>query len=317
VRDHDPSGSQTTVTIPRAERRRRRGLRRFLAALVAIAALAAAAWGGWNYLLPHHATVPQVAGRSVDEARALLTDDGFTVRVAKGVYSLKVPAGSVIKVDPVPGTTLSRGSVVTIVPSLGAQPIPVPDVGGATVDQATKILQRAGFSVGDQQQKFSDTIDTGKVIGTIPALGQDAPEQSAITLVVSKGPAPKPIPKVVGRDVKRATSALQTLGFTVKIERKFSSSIDIDVVMAVDPTEGTKSPYGSVATLTVSKGPRSFACPDFRGMSLSEARALAASHGLLVSALPVPGSSGTTVVSQIPNPGDTVHYGTTITLYYA
>jgi beta-lactam-binding protein with PASTA domain len=52
-------------------------------------------------------------------------------------------------------------------------------------------------------------------------------------------------------------------------------------------------------------------------MSLADARALAASYGLSVSALPVPGASGTTVVSQIPDPGTTVHYGMTIALYYA
>ena len=111
----------------------------------------------------------------------MLTAEGFTVRVAKGVYTLKVAEGGVVKIDPVPGTTLSRGAVVTIVPSLGAQPIPVPDVGGTTVDQATMTLERAGFQVGDQQMKFSDTIGKGKVFyfrpghETYPVFRQEIP----------------------------------------------------------------------------------------------------------------------------------------------
>ena len=52
-------------------------------------------------------------------------------------------------------------------------------------------------------------------------------------------------------------------------------------------------------------------------MSVDAARALAESVGLNLTALPVPGSSGGNIVSQLPPSGTRVRYGSTITVYHA
>jgi eukaryotic-like serine/threonine-protein kinase len=308
----------TTVTIPRLERRRRRGLRRFLGTVLALAALAAAAWGAWAYLLPHHVEVPDVAGLSVSAASAKLNDAGLHVRLAGGVYSLSVPRGDVVKLRPATGVSLERGATVTIVPSLGPPLRPVPQVKGATVAEATKAIQHAGFRVGDTRSRWSATVPVDHVIGTAPAFGQKAPERSALSLIVSKGPPPRPVPKdLVGLDVDKAKAELTSAGFTWKVVERFSDTAPVGAVLGADPKPGTQARFGSAVTLSVSKGPQTFPCPDFVGMSLGDARALAASAGLRVAALPVPGATGTTVASQVPTAGDIVRAGATITLYYA
>jgi beta-lactam-binding protein with PASTA domain len=52
-------------------------------------------------------------------------------------------------------------------------------------------------------------------------------------------------------------------------------------------------------------------------MSVDDAKAAAERAGLELTALPVPGSSGGSIVSQLPPPGTRVRYGSTITAYYA
>jgi beta-lactam-binding protein with PASTA domain len=52
-------------------------------------------------------------------------------------------------------------------------------------------------------------------------------------------------------------------------------------------------------------------------MTVDAARARAESVGLELTALPVPGSSGGSIVSQLPPAGTRVRYGSTITVYYA
>jgi beta-lactam-binding protein with PASTA domain len=69
--------------------------------------------------------------------------------------------------------------------------------------------------------------------------------------------------------------------------------------------------------LTVSLGPEYFDCPSFVGMSVDEARVVAERHGLGLTGLEVPGGSGSNVVSQIPDAGTRVRYGSTVTVYYA
>ena len=57
--------------------------------------------------------VDAVVGYSIDTARKKLTDAGFTVTVVDGV-SNDLPAGTVIAQDPLPGTELAPGSVITL-----------------------------------------------------------------------------------------------------------------------------------------------------------------------------------------------------------
>jgi beta-lactam-binding protein with PASTA domain len=262
--------------------------------------------------------VPDVAGLSVSAASARLNDAGLHVRLAGGVYSLSVPRGEVVKLRPVTGVSLERGATVTIVPSLGPPLRPVPQVKGATVAEATTTIRHAGFRVGDTNGRWDATIPVDRVIGTAPAFGEKAPMRSALMLIVSKGPPPRPVPKdLVGLDVEKAKAELVSGGFAVKVGERFSDTVSIGVVIGANPKPGAKAPYGSTVTLTVSKGPQTFPCPNFVGLSLVDARTLAASVGLRVAALPVPGATGTTVASQVPKAGDTVRAGATITLYYA
>jgi beta-lactam-binding protein with PASTA domain len=90
-------------------------------------------------------------------------------------------------------------------------------------------------------------------------------------------------------------------------------------VITMTPTGGPSvtAPYGSDITLKVSVGPESFPAPNFFGLTLAEARALAKRYGLRVSFIQVPGSTGQHVVSQLPATGSTVQYDEVIALYYA
>jgi serine/threonine-protein kinase len=319
VDDGDGSASParaTTVTIPRAERRRRRGLRRAIGALAAVAALAAAAWGAWTYAVPHTIAVPDVVGTPLEEARARLQDAGFVVRVRPGEHSLEVATGSVLSVQPAPGTELDDGATVALTPSLGPPPVEVPAVRGGTVQKATAALDAAGLAVGATRERYSDAVPVGRVIGTLPPAGETIPQLSEVTLVVSLGPPPVEVPRVVGLTEQRARTRLEAAGFEVTVATDFSKRVPRGEVLAQSARAGTELPKGSPVTITVSLGPEVFPAPDLVGMSLAEARDVAEEHGLAITAYQVPGTSGTTVISQLPPAGTELRYGSTITVYY-
>ncbi|WP_250444381.1 transglycosylase domain-containing protein [Actinotalea sp. C106] len=70
--------------------------------------------------------IPSVSGQSVDAARQTLVTRGFNAVVsADPVYS-SAPAGTVAYTTPGSGSSATRGSVVTIVPSRGPEPQPEP-----------------------------------------------------------------------------------------------------------------------------------------------------------------------------------------------
>jgi beta-lactam-binding protein with PASTA domain len=306
----------TTQTIPRVERARRRRWRNVVGIVLLIVAVASAAWGAWTYVVPHHATVPQLAGVPVDRARSQLEDLGLGVRIGKGDYSTTYANGQVVNTSPDAGVRLDRGQTVTLIPSLGPPLVVVPALQGKTLDQARHALESDLLTLGDHTRQWSKSVPAGRIISQ--SKSGKAPEGSGIDVVVSKGPPPTPVPDVGGKKQKPATKVLEHAGFTVTPKIGFSDSIPKGTVIKTEPAGGGQAPYGSAIALVVSVGPQTFPCPDFTGMGLDEATALAKADGLHVSAFAVGAAQAPYMVfSQLPSAGSTVSYGGTITLYYA
>ncbi len=305
-----------TETIPRVERTRKRRGRRVLGAVLAVVLVGAAAWGTWTYLIPHTAVIPPVVGETTDDATAALSDLGFQVTLAKGRYDEDLRRGTVLAVDPAEGTELDQGAAVTLVPSLGPPPVPVPSVKGETLQDAGTALQNGGLQVGDVARVFHPTIPEGSVVKQAPVDGE-APQGSEVDLWVSKGHAPVPVPKVTGKSQADAQALLREAGFTVVVQTAFSDKIDRGIVIESTPAQGVEADHESAVTITVSLGPEEFSAPSLTGLSPDQAKAKAAEYGLEVTYFRVPNTAQTTVISQTPAAGTTVRYGDTITLFVA
>jgi serine/threonine-protein kinase len=307
-----------TASIPRMERhrKRRRTIKRFIGAVLLLGLLSGAAWGTWTYAIPHTAVIPELEGRTVEAARDRLTELGFEVVLVGGRNDMQVPAGHVLVVRPSAGATLDQGTRVTIVPSKGPPPVAVPSVIGDPLKKAKEAMRDAGLRITSVKHRFDGRVPVDHVISQHPATGR-IPKGSAVSLVVSDGPKPVPIPDVRGMAQDRAVKVLGAKGFEVVIEEAFSKQVARGDAVGTDPATGSELQPGETIVLTVSLGPEYFDCPDFFGMSVDEARAVAGQHGLELTALPVPGSSGNSVVSQIPGGGTRIRYGSTVTVYYA
>ncbi|MDR7111266.1 membrane peptidoglycan carboxypeptidase [Microbacterium trichothecenolyticum] len=127
------------------------------------------------------ADLPNVVGKSVDEATKILTDAGFTVEVGGPVDSDQ-PAGVVAAQNPGAGK-VAGGSTVTINPSNG-EGIAVPDVSGRSLDDAKKALRSAGFgNVGDGTCTADASLGAQTKAGaTNPGAGSVVNRNASITV---------------------------------------------------------------------------------------------------------------------------------------
>src|SRR5439155_1617742 len=73
------------------------------------------------------------------------------------------------------------------VPSDDPAPVEVPNGVGETYDEASKALTAKRFKVS-RVDEYSDTVPAGQVIRHTPVKGAEAPRDSTVTVVVSKGP---------------------------------------------------------------------------------------------------------------------------------
>ena len=310
-----------TVTIPgrsigRSKRKHRKGWVA-LGIVLALLAIGGAAWASWTYLIPHEVDVPKVVGLSVDEAQTRVADAGLVVRIADGRYSTKVPAGDVLTVQPAEGSTLEQGDRVTLIPSLGPRPVPVPNLLGLPLGEAKQALRDADLKVGHVTKEFNERFDTDQVIQQSVRADAEAPLGSEIDLVVSKGPTPVPLEKVAGLQQDEAVAVLEAQGFVVDVQQEFSDRIQKGTVISQTPAKGTDLQPGRTVTIVVSEGPPEFPMPNVVGMGRDEAVAKLRSLGLLVDVAIVPGHGGTRVVFQEPASGTTVHAADLVHIYVA
>ncbi|MEO3753073.1 Stk1 family PASTA domain-containing Ser/Thr kinase [Streptomyces sp. B6B3] len=123
--------------------------------------------------------VPNVVGLPEAEAKQVLRAEGFVVSVAEERVDSPEEAGTVAEQSPGPSGTAAAGETITLTLSSGPEMIVVPDVRGESVDEATEILQEAGFEVDVNQVFFSGEVFNQSVHG-----GDRAPRGSTITLWV-------------------------------------------------------------------------------------------------------------------------------------
>lgn len=125
-------------------------------------------------------TIPKIGELSGSDYEKALTDAGFSV-TKQEEFSDSVPEGAVISVDPAEGTQLYRGDAVTLTISKGPELLEVPNVVGKQRDEATRILEEAGFNVAVKEL-------LGGYFGTVrlqdTAGGTKAKKSSTITLTI-------------------------------------------------------------------------------------------------------------------------------------
>src|SRR5690606_17659838 len=130
--------------------------------------------------------VPQVTGLTEDAAKDSLEKLGLEANVTEQEAPDQEP-GTVTSQNPPAGGQVDIGSEVTIFVATERGPVSVPNVAGATLEDATATLQEAGFGV-EPSTEPSDTVPEGRVIRTEPGAKEEAEYGATITVVVSSGP---------------------------------------------------------------------------------------------------------------------------------
>jgi beta-lactam-binding protein with PASTA domain/tRNA A-37 threonylcarbamoyl transferase component Bud32 len=131
------------------------------------------------------AQVPDVVGKSFDEAQSDLQAAGFKVTRTDKESTDKDP-GTVLSQNPKSGARIDTGSTIALTVAKEPSQVAVPDVTGEDSAAAIAALSGGGFVI-DQQSKDVPTPDgDGVVLQQTPAGGKKAKKGSKVTIVVGK-----------------------------------------------------------------------------------------------------------------------------------
>lgn len=130
--------------------------------------------------------VPNVVGQTANQATSAIQAAGLVAQTRNEPNSAS--PGTVVGESPGAGTTVNKGSTVTLSVSSGPQNVQVPDVTGIPQDQATQELTNQGFNVAVVTEPSTDpSVPQGDVFQTDPAAGTYEPQGSTVTIYVASG----------------------------------------------------------------------------------------------------------------------------------
>ncbi len=205
-----------------------------------------------------------------------------------------------------------------LVPSLAACGVPrVPNVVGKSQIEAVRLIEAAGYKVGDIHSVYSSNVPKDFVAATNPPAGAKARKGSKIDVSVNSGSeASIVVPDLVGQGETAAKQGLTSIDLVPVVAESYNPTITAGEVMGQVPAPASKVVGGSQVVIQVSKGPapKKVAVPSVAGKSQSDAESAIEKAGLTVKAYKVYSDSVAKgkVIGQSPEGGAKVNAGSEV-----
>jgi beta-lactam-binding protein with PASTA domain/tRNA A-37 threonylcarbamoyl transferase component Bud32 len=258
-------------------------------------------------------SVPTLIGMTQQDAINAAQTRGLVASVGEPRASPD-PPGRVIAQSPEQGT-LTTGRHIELTVSSGPAPIEVPSIVGKQWKDAKAILTGARW-LYETRREYNETIDKDVVLRVSPSPGLPVSPDTSLTVFISDGHAPVPVPDESGKTYDDAKADLEAKHFTVPpAVEDFDNDVAKGDVIGTDPEAGRPAPYGSAVTVHVSKGPDLVAVPNLVNLTRQAASNALEQKGLT---LKVRGKyrGGDLVSSQDPCPGKKVKRGSEVTVTF-
>ncbi|RBP97798.1 serine/threonine protein kinase [Bifidobacterium aemilianum] len=201
----------------------------------------------WFSAGPKAVKIPEVKGRSQEEARSVLEKAGFKVTPSTQTEdSQDVPKDKVTRTDPAAGQAIDKGSTLMLYISSGMTKVPDGLV-GQPKDAVLANLSKQGFST-QVNSEYSDTVPKDSVTRVEPGSGTAIEQRGTIVVYVSQGKEQVSVPNTTGMTLGQARFLLSQQGLAAGLPNGGS---DTDIVDHQDPVAGAKVDKGSTVNLTV------------------------------------------------------------------
>jgi beta-lactam-binding protein with PASTA domain len=198
--------------------------------------------------------VPALAGKTVNEASAMLLDAGLNLRLEEGLrVDPKIPAGQVLAQDPPAGVRTRKERSIKVWISAGGRATVVPGLIGESERTAQLRLQQEGLVLAAESEVRSGDYPAGTVIAQTPPAKTRSVQ---VSLLVNRGEsgATYVMPDLIGIDGDRAADLLRARGFRVAVVGDHPyPGVPAGIVLRQNPQAGFQISPGEPISLEVSR----------------------------------------------------------------
>src|SRR5215831_889262 len=201
--------------------------------------------------------VPPLAGKTVNEASAILAASGLNLRVEDARRSdTTLPAGQVVTQDPQAGVKTRRERSVKVWVSAGARASTVPALLGESQRSAQLRAQQQGIQLANVAEIRTTDYAAGTVVAHAPAPQQALPAGATLALLVNRGERGSTyvMPDLIGVNGDRAADLMRTRGFRVSVVGDHPyPGIPAGIVLRQSPQGGFQIGLSDPISLEVSR----------------------------------------------------------------
>ncbi|MDV6375201.1 PASTA domain-containing protein [Deinococcus arenicola] len=250
--------AQTLAALSGGRVRRKRQPGAWLAFIPGLLFLGGAGYLGAQaaqiYLNPPVREVAAVNGQEARAAAKKLTQSGFRVTYTEGQVGNQ-GIGTIIRQDPVGGTNLPIGRLVTLTVN-NPPSIEVPKIEEQRLDQARNILKDRSMVLGKVLKVDGTLTNTpeGRIVSQLPEAGSPAQRGQPVQVMVSTGITGKEtwLPPLTGLTVDQAREYAKAAGLVVTRVSEQPSDRPAGSVLEQTPAPFVRVGVGGPVTLTVS-----------------------------------------------------------------
>jgi beta-lactam-binding protein with PASTA domain len=220
--------------------------------------------------------VPDLAGKTVAEATALLTQNHLKVGDIENVVTDTAKVDTVLRQDPKPPAKVASDSAVNL--GVGVALVSIPPLKNRPYTEVVKLLQDNKLDIGKVTNVNQVGIQTpGLVLDSSPKEGNTVKSHQTVDLTVQQ--ATVNVPNVIGQPYAVALGRIANANLKVgSITGNFyqqvgTAMVPIATVVDQSPKPG-EAPVGSAVSLTFPGGPVRFDPRVFQSIQLETIRPL-------------------------------------------
>ena len=198
--------------------------------------------------------VPSLAGKTVNDATAVLSQSGLNLRVEEARRpDPKIPAGQILSQDPEAGARTRRERSVKVWVSAGPRSTIVPTLLGDSDRAARLRLQQDGLELAGISEIRSGEYPPDAVIAQNPEPKSSAPKVAVLVNRAERG-ATYVMPDLIGVNGDRAADLLRARAFRVAVVGDHPyPGVPAGIVLRQNPQAGFQIAPGEPISLEVSR----------------------------------------------------------------
>jgi eukaryotic-like serine/threonine-protein kinase len=200
--------------------------------------------------------VPQLTGKTKEEAEEILKGRGLRLKIANSRFSAEIPEGHVLDQIPLSGTRLKADRTVKILLSLGEQRFAVPNLVGTSLRAAQLTLSQRRLVLGNTLYTHTPDGDASTVIYQSPKAGTHEGSDPSVNIVISLGPPAQfyIMPDLIGKPAEIVSGRARSEGFHIgKITTRKYPGVEPGVVIQQKPQAGYRLSKSDIILLDVSQ----------------------------------------------------------------